>query len=249
MALKGKTAIITGGTKNLGLETAKALAAEGVDLFLQFRSGSPSEIEKVVGELEKSGVKVGTLQTTLNSASDAKNLFAAAKKHFGNKGIDIAINNIGKVVKKPISEITEEEFEESDTANNRLAFYFLAEAGRSVNDNARVVSLVTSLLAAYVPEYGVYQGTKAPVEYYSKAASKEWHERGITSNCVAPGPMDTPFLRGSEKKQDVDWYATVGLGGRLTETKDIVPIVKFLCDEGSWITGQTIYASGGFTAH
>lgn len=249
MGLKGKTALITGGTKNLGYETAKAFAEQGVDLFLQYRSGPSSEADKVVSELEKFGVKVGVLQTALDNASDAKKLFDAAKKYFGSKGIDIAVNNIGKVVKKPIIEISEKEFEESDTANNRQAFYFLAEAGRTVNDNGRVITLVTSLLAAYVAEYGVYQGTKAPVEFYSKAASKEWHSRGITSNCVAPGPMDTPFLHTSEKKQDVDWYSSVGLGGRLTETGDIVPIIKFLADEGSWITGQTIYASGGFTAH
>lgn len=85
-----------------------------------------------------------------------------------------------------------------DIANNKSAFFFIKEAGINLNDNGRIVSIVTSLLAAYTDSYGLYQGTKSGVEYYSKAASKELHGHGISVNCDAPGPMDTPFLYGQE---------------------------------------------------
>lgn len=247
--IKGKTALITGGTKNLGLATAKELARFGANLFLHYHSDpKEGELDAIVKELEASGVKVATYQGSLQKASDLTDLFAAAKKAFPS-GVDIALNNVGQVLKKPIVEVTEEEFDKMDTNNNKVAFFFIKEAGRNVNQNGKIVTIVTSLLAAYTPFYGTYQGTKAGVEYYSKTASKELQEKGISVNCVAPGPMDTPFLYGQETDGDISYYKTVALHQRLTKIEDIVPIVRFLVTEGGWITGQTIYASGGFTAH
>lgn len=248
--VKGKTALITGGTKNLGGETAKELARFGTNLFLHYHSSSDKEkSEKLAKEIESQhSVKVEVYQGALDSAEDLEQLFAAAKKAFP-LGIDIAINNVGMVLKKELTSVTEKEWEKMDSINNKTAFFFLREAGKHVKDNGKIVSLVTSLLAAYTPAYGVYQGTKAPVEYYSKTASKELQSRGISVNCVAPGPMDTPFLYGQETDESVAFFKTCGLHNRLTKLEDIVPIVRFLVTEGGWITGQTIYCSGGFTAH
>ncbi|KAK6462231.1 short-chain dehydrogenase/reductase family protein [Scheffersomyces coipomensis] len=247
--ISGKTALITGGTKNLGGETAKDLASHGVNLFLHYRSNG-EEAAKFQKELQTKypDIKVEIYQGALTKADDVTKLFDAGLKAF-DKGIDFAINNVGKVLKKPIIEITEEEFDEMDLVNNKVALFFLKEAGKKVNDNGRIVSIVTSLLAAYTPFYGIYQGTKAPVEFYAKALSKEVNNRFISVNNVAPGPMDTPFLYGQETDESVAYLKSVGFGQRLTETHDIVPIVRFLVSEGAWVTGQTIFASGGFTAH
>ncbi|GMM36249.1 hypothetical protein DASC09_035740 [Saccharomycopsis crataegensis] len=247
--LKGKTVLITGGTKNLGRETAIEFSKLQANLFIHYRSTPhPTQLEHFADVLSKAGSKVEFYQSDLTSAKDVHKMFSTAKEKFPN-GIDIAINNIGKVLKKPLVEVSEEEFDGMDLVNNKIAFFFIQEAGKSLNENGKIISLVTSLLAAYTPFYSSYQGTKAPVEYYSKAASKELQQKGISVNCIAPGPMDTPFLYGQEKNKDISYYKTMGLHGRLTETHDIVPIIRFLAYEGSWITGQTIYASGGFTAH
>lgn len=246
--IKGKTALITGGTKNLGAETARELARFGANLFLHYHSDPGSELKTFVKELEATGVKVETYQASLQTAEDLTKLFAAAKEKFPS-GIDIAVNNVGQVLKKAITEVSEAEFDKMDTNNNKVAFFFIKEAGKNLNKNGKIVSLVTSLLAAYTPSYGVYQGSKAGVEYYTKTASKEFASNGISVNCVAPGPMDTPFLYGQETDGDITFYKSVALHQRLTKTEDIVPIVRFLVTEGGWITGQTIYASGGFTAH
>lgn len=247
--IKGKTALITGGTKNLGAATAKELAKFGANLFLHYHSDQDkAELAALVKDLEAAGSKVELYQASLQTGDDVEKLFAAAKAKFPS-GIDIAINNVGQVLKKPIVDISDAEFEKMDVNNNKVAFFFIREAGKALNENGKIVSLVTSLLAAYTPFYGVYQGTKAPVEYYTKAASKELSSKGISVNSVAPGPMDTPFLYGQETDDDIKFYKTVGLHQRLTKIEDIVPIVRFLVTEGNWITGQTIYASGGFTAH
>lgn len=249
ISLKGKTTIITGGTKNLGAATAQELARLGSNLFLHYHSNfNKTDQDKFVKELESHGGKAVLYQGNLATAGDVAKLFLEAKKAFPD-GIDIAINNVGKVLKKEITQISEKEFDEIDQINNKVAFFFIQEAGKHLNENGRIVSLVTSLLAAYTPFYGAYQGTKAPVEYYTKTASKELIAKGISVNAVAPGPMDTPFLYGQEKDADIEYYKTVSLHKRLTEVEDIVPIIRFLVTEGLWITGQTIYASGGFTAH
>ncbi|EMG47233.1 ChlADR2 NADPH-dependent aldehyde reductase 2 [Candida maltosa Xu316] len=246
--LAGKTSIVTGGTKNLGATSAKELAKAGSNLFLHYRS-DPETADKFKAELLKEfpGIRVETYQAKLDRAEDLTKLFEAAKKAFP-EGIDIAVNFVGKVVKKPITEVTEAEFDAMDIANNKSAFFFIKEAGLNLKDNGRIVSIVTSLLPAYTEYYGLYQGTKGAVEYYTKAASKELHSRGITVNNVGPGPASSSFLFNSETKESIEFFKTVGLHNRLTLDTDIAPIVRFLVTEGGWITGQTIYASGGFTA-
>lgn len=249
--IKGKVALITGGVNNLGAATAKELARCGASLFLHYHSSKDNDAaEKFKQELQSTfdNVKVELYQGDLDKAADLTKLFDAAKQKFP-QGIDIAVNNVGMVLKKPIKDITEAEFDQMDNINNKTAFFFVKEAAKNVNDNGKIVSLVTSLLAAYTPFYSAYQGNKSGVEYYSKSASKELQSKGISVNCVAPGPMDTPFLYGQETKEDVEFYKTCGLHSRLTKIDDIVPIIRFLVTEGGWITGQTIYCSGGFTAH
>lgn len=248
--IKGKNVIMTGGTKNLGGKTAEELARCGANLFLHYHStGDKANAESFAQELTKSGVKVGLFAGGLDNASDVTKFYSEANKFFGGSGIDIAVNNIGMVLKKPMAEISEEEFESMNVKNNKIAFFFIQEAGKNLNEKGKIVSIVTSLLAAYTPFYSTYQGTKAPVEYYSKSASKELQAKGISVNCVAPGPMDTPFFYPQEAKGDVEFYKTVTIRNRLTEVEDVVPIVRFLVTEGYWITGQTLYCSGGFTAH
>lgn len=245
--MSGKVALITGGTKNLGGATATEFARLGTNLFLHYHSDSSEATKFAKDLLAKSGVQVEVYQGELNGADDVTKMFAAAKKAFP-QGIDIAVNNVGKVLKKPMVETSEAEFDSMDQVNNKIAFFFIKEAGKNLNQGGRIVSLVTSLLAAYTEGYSTYQGNKSGVEYYTKAASKEFHSNGISVNAVAPGPMDTPFLYGQETDDAIGFYKTMGLGGRLTKIEDIVPIIRFLVTEGGWITGQTIFASGGFTA-
>ncbi|EGV64603.1 NAD(P)-binding protein, partial [Yamadazyma tenuis ATCC 10573] len=248
-SIEGKNALITGGTKNLGGETAEELAKYGSNLFLHYHSDEETvSAEEFVESLQEfHGVKAAVFKGPLDEAKDVTRLFTEAEQFFGN-GIDIAINNVGMVLKKPLTEIQPEEWEKMDTVNNKIAFFFIQEAAKRINRGGKIVSIVTSLLAAYCPGYAAYQGTMAPVEYYSKTASKELTLKEVSVNCVAPGPMDTPFFYPQEGEQDVEFYKTMSIKHRLTETTDIVPIIRFLVTEGYWITGQTIFCSGGFTA-
>jgi len=151
------------------------------------------------------------------------------------------------VIKKPFVESTEEEYDKMFAVNSKAAYFFIREAAKNMNDDGKICTIVTSLLAAYTGLYSMYAGAKAPVEHFTRAASKELGPRGISVTAVAPGPMDTPFFYPAESDESVAYHKSASALGGLTNIQDIVPLVRFLVTEGWWITGQTIFANGGYT--
>jgi len=248
MSLQGKTALITGGVKNLGAEIALALAPLGANLALHYNSASSKDdatrLEQKLGqEFPKTKVKV--YQGDLTTEAAVNKLFESAKKDFGK--IDIVVNTVGKVLKKPITEISEAEYDDMFAINSKAAFFILKAASKHVEDGGKIITIVTALLAAFTGFYTSYAGSKAPVEHFTRGVAKELQPRGISVNAVAPGPMDTPFFYPQESPEAVEFHKSQGLGGRLTDVKDIAPLVRFLIAEGGWVTGQTIFANGGYT--
>lgn len=245
-SLQNKTAIITGGNKNLGKETAIDFAERGANLVLHYHSSGDNSAETLADELTKKyNVKVALYQGNLIEESAVKGLFDVADKEFG--GADFAINNVGKVLRKNLEDVTTEEYDSMFEVNTKAAFLFLREAAKRVKEDGSVVMLTTSLLGAYTPGYSLYQGAKSAVHYMVKALSKETTRR-VSFNSVSPGPMDTPFLYGQETPERIGFFKTQSPHNRLTEMNDIVPIIRFLCAEGTWITGQNIFANNGFVA-
>jgi NAD(P)-dependent dehydrogenase (short-subunit alcohol dehydrogenase family) len=105
---------------------------------------------------------------------------------------------------------------------------------------------VISLLAAFTGLYSTYAGAKASVEH-TRAAAKEFGPCGISVNNVTPRPMDTPFFYPAETPDSIAYHKSQSMNGKLTDIKDIVPIIKSLATDGWWITGQTIFANSGYT--
>lgn len=132
-------------------------------------------------------------------------------------------------------------------ANSKSNFFFIQDAAKNLNDGGAIISIVTSLLGAFTGFYSVYQGSKAPVEWFTKAAAKELQPRGIRVNAIAPGPMDTPFFYGQESPEVVAYHKSNGIGGRLTDIKDIAPLVDYLLTD-KWITGQTLFCKSPLTS-
>ena len=250
--IRGKTIIIAGGAKNLGGLLARDLAAQGAAaIAIHYNSeASQRDAGETAAAVEAAGAKAITVQGDLTSAVAVAQLFDKTVAAFGRP--DIAINTVGKVLKKPILAISEAEYDEMSAVNAKSAFFFLKEAGRHLNDHGKVCTIVTSLLGAYTPFYAAYEGTKAPVEHFTRAASKEFGERGISVTAVGPGPMDTPFFYPAEGEDAVAYHRTAAaLSGfsktGLTDIEDVVPFIRFLVSDGWWITGQTILINGGYT--
>ncbi|RQO74834.1 short chain dehydrogenase [Pedobacter sp. KBW06] len=244
--LKEKVVLIAGGAKNLGGLLSLDFAKQGAKVVVHYNSDSTkADAEKTLSEIEAIGAEAIIIQGDLTVPANVTQLFDAAIARFG--GIDIAINTVGMVLKKPFAETTEAEYDTMFGINSKSAYFFLQEAGKKINDHGRICTIVTSLLAAYTGLYSTYAGAKAPVEHFTRAASKEFGERGISVTAVAPGPMDTPFFYGQESPEAVAYHQSASALGGLTNIKDIAPLVEFLVTDGWWITGQTIFANGGYT--
>ena len=250
--IQGKTVLITGGAKNLGGLIARDLAAHGAKAVAihYHNAAAKAEAEATIEAIKRTGAQAVALQGDLTAAAAMATLFKDCVAAIGRP--DIAINTIGKVLKKPILETSEAEFDDMSAVNVKTAFFFLKEAGQHVNDNGKVLTLVTSLLGAYTPFYASYEGTKAAVEHFTRAASKEFGERGISVNAIGPGPMDTPFFYGQESVEAQAYHKTAASLSSfsktgLTDIEDIVPWIRLMVSEGWWMTGQTILVNGGYT--
>ncbi|WP_432525932.1 SDR family oxidoreductase [Serratia sp. BFP-2025] len=251
-SIKGKTVLIAGGAKNLGGLIARDLAEQGAKaVVINYNSAaSKAEAEKTVAAIQAAGAQGVALQADLTRAGAVEKLFADAIAAVGKP--DIAINTVGKVLKKPMVDISEAEYDEMTAVNAKTAFFFLKEAGKHLNDNGKICTLVTSLLGAFTPFYAAYAGTKAPVEHFTRAAAKEFGERGISVTAVGPGPMDTPFFYPAEGADAVAYHKTAAALSPfsktgLTDIEDVVPFIRHLVSDGWWVTGQTILINGGYT--
>jgi NAD(P)-dependent dehydrogenase (short-subunit alcohol dehydrogenase family) len=251
-SIKDKVVLIAGGAKNLGGLIARDLAGHGAKaVAIHYNSvATRADAEATVAAVQKLGAKAIALQADLTSAAAMEKLFADAIAAVGKP--DIAINTVGKVLKKPITEVSEAEYDEMSAVNAKTAFFFLKEAGRNVNDHGKVLTIVTSLLGAFTPFYASYAGTKAPVEHFTRAAAKEFGARGISVVAVGPGPMDTPFFYPAEGADAVAYHKTAAAlspssPSGLTHIEDVVPFIRHLVSDGWWVTGQTILINGGYT--
>lgn len=251
-SIKGKTVLIAGGAKNLGGRIARDLAAQGVRaIAVHYNSAATkADADATVAALKAVGVEAIALQGDLTTATAVDKLFSEVVAAIGRP--DIAINTTGMVIKKPIPDITEEDYDKIFAINSKAAFFFIQSAGKHLNDGGKLCTIVTSLLGAFTGLYSIYAGSKAPVEHFTRAASKEFGPRGISVTAVAPGPMETPFFYGQETPESASYNQNAADLSRFTKTgltdpEDIVPLVRFLVGEGWWITGQTILANGGYT--
>ena len=251
-SIQGKVVLIAGGAKNLGGLLARDLAAHGAKaVAIHYNSAaSKADADATVAAVQKAGARAVALQADLTSAAAMEKLFADAVAAVGRP--DIAINTVGKVLKKAIADISEAEYDEMSAVNAKSAFFFLKEAGKHVNDNGKICTLVSSLLGAFTPFYASYAGTKAPVEHFTRAAAKELGARGISVTAVGPGPMDTPFFYGQECADAQAYHKSAAALSPfsktgLTDIEDVVPFIRHLVSDGWWITGQTILINGGYT--
>jgi NAD(P)-dependent dehydrogenase (short-subunit alcohol dehydrogenase family) len=208
-------------------------------------SATLAPADETVAAVKAAGGDAFAIQGDLTRVSEIVRLFDEAIRRYGH--VDIAVNTVGKVLKKPFVETTEEEYDQMFAINSKVAYFFMQEAGKRLSDGGKIITIVTSLLAAFTGLYSTYAGAKAPVEHFTRAAAKEFGPRRISVNNVAPGPMDTPFFYPAETPETIAYHKSASMTGELTKIEDIVPIVVFLATDGWWITGQTIFANGGYT--
>ncbi|MCF3101246.1 SDR family oxidoreductase [Streptomyces roseoverticillatus] len=246
--LDGKAAIVTGGSANLGKRFATALAQDGADVMVHYNSDAKQDqAEQVAGELRGLGVRAAIRQGDLTRVEEVTGLVDATLKEFGRW--DILVNTAGMIVRKPIADFTENEWDRMFAINAKIPFFLMREAATKMADHGRVLNLITTIVAVTAPTYGGYAGSKSPLEHYTKALAKEIGERGITVNCVAPGPLKTSFFYPAETDENIAWLKSMSINGDIGDPDDVVPVVRFLASpEARWVTAQTVYVNGGLVS-
>jgi 3-oxoacyl-[acyl-carrier protein] reductase len=241
--LKGKVAVVIGGSGDIGSAIAGQLCAGGattVITYLRDREAADSVVTRLASE-------PGAVESAQLDATDAVQVSALFDDVAGRHGhVDIVVHVPGMVVKQWLSEISDDDYSRAVDLNLRTAFNVLRVSGRHLTDSGRCVLVSTSLTGVVPGPYGLYAATKAGVEVMVRATAAEWGARGITVNAVAPGPIDNDFFRGPETAESIAGAGTLSPRGRLGTAADVAPVVGFLVsDAAGWVSGQTLRANGG----
>jgi NAD(P)-dependent dehydrogenase (short-subunit alcohol dehydrogenase family) len=141
---------------------------------------------------------------------------------------------------------TEAEYDQSFAVNAKIPYFLMREAAAQMADHGRIINMVTTQVAVTAATYSAYAGSKAPVEYFTKAFAKEIGGHGVTVNGIAPGPQKTSFFFNAETPETIAWLSGMTITGELGDPRDIVPVMRFLAaPETRWVTAQTVYVNGG----
>src|ERR1700722_19555364 len=236
----GKVAIVTGGSANLGKLFEQSLGSDGANVVVHYNSPRRAEeAQGVVNDLKATGVEAIAHQGDLTSNAEIARLVDATVDRFGQW--DILVNPPGVIIRKPLAETTEEEYDSSFAINAKAPFFLMGQAFTKMADNGRSINMVTTQVAVTAATYSAYAGSKGPVEHFTKAFAKEVGGRGITVNCIAPGPQKTSFLFGAENDETLAWLAGQTISGELGDPIDVVPVMRFLAaPDARWVTAHTV---------
>jgi NAD(P)-dependent dehydrogenase (short-subunit alcohol dehydrogenase family) len=251
MTTETKIAVITGGSRGLGRNTALHLARKGVDVVLTWHSRQ-DEAEAAVAEIETLGRKAVALQLDTGEISGfdafAEKLEAALRETWGRDRFDFLVNNAGTGAYMLFAETTEEEFDHLCSVHLKGVFFLSQRLLPLIADGGRIVMLSSGLARFSAPGFSAYGTMKGGVETLARYMAAELAPRGIAVNAVAPGAIETDFLGGAVR-DNAEMNAQVAAStamGRVGLPDDIGgAISSLLVGEFGWMTGQRIELSGG----
>jgi 3-oxoacyl-[acyl-carrier protein] reductase len=242
--LAGKVAVVTGASKGIGAAIAKQLAAEGAAVVVNYAS-SREGADRVVADITAQGGKALAVQANVSQKADIQRLFAETKKAYGQ--VDVLVNNAGIYEFAPLGQITEEHFRRHFMLNvlgliltTQEALPLFTAPGGSIINIGSVVGTLSPAGSA------VYNATKSAVDGITRTFAKELGPRKIRVNAVNPGPVETEGTHTAGLVDQFQAFAAATPLGRVGQPQDIASVVVFLaCPDSGWITGESIYATGG----
>jgi 3-oxoacyl-[acyl-carrier protein] reductase len=244
--LKDKVAVVTGASKGIGASIAKAFAAEGAAVVVNY-SSSKEDAERVAGEIQQAGGRAITVQGDVAKAADVERIFSETQKAFGK--LDVLVNNAGVYEFSPLNEITEQHFHRLFNTNvlglllttQEAVKHFSAEGGTVINIGSAVSTLSP-------PASAVYTATKSSVDAITHVLAKELGPKKVRVNSINPGMVITEGTQtagfiGSEFQAQLESQTPLG---RIAKPDDIAPVAVFFASADSgWLTGETVTVSGG----
>jgi len=246
--LAGKVALVTGASKGIGAAIAQELASRGAAVAVNY-SGSKAAAEKVVAEIEKAGGKAIAVQANLSDPESAGPLVKTVAEKLGP--IDVLVNNAGVYEFGALEQITPEHFHRQFNLNVLGLLLVTQAAVAQFNAKGGSIINIGSVVGRMsFPNAAVYSATKGAVDSVTVSLSKELGPKGIRVNALNPGLILTEGtheagIAGSDFEKNAAAETPLG---RVGNPKDVATVAAFLAsDDAAWVSGQTLYAAGGFT--
>jgi 3-oxoacyl-[acyl-carrier protein] reductase len=243
--LKGKVAVVTGASKGIGAAIAKALAAEGASVVVNYAS-SKAGADKIVSAITAAGGKAVAVGGDVSKAADAQGIVAAAIKNYGR--LDVLVNNSGVYEFAPLEAVTEDSFHRQFNINVLGLLLVTQAAAKHLGEGASIINIGSGVSRLTPPNSAVYTATKSSVDAITGVLARELGPKKIRVNSINPGMVETEgtvtagFI-GSEFEKALIAQAPLGRTGRVG---DIAPVAVFLAsDDSAWLTGEQLLATGG----
>jgi len=244
--LSGKTAIVVGGSRGIGFAIADGLASAGARIVIANRQAEQGKAAADV--LCGKGLSAISRSVDVTRRPAVERLVAETLAEFG--GLDILVNSAAVIVRKPIEEVTDEEWQTLMDVNLRGAFVCCQVAGREMlkQKRGKIINIASNIAQVLQPLRGLYAVSKAGLAHLTRVLALEWASRGVQVNAIAPAPTITDINRGyfETHPQDLQERLRSIPLGRLGDPRDYVGMAVLLASPASdFITGQIIFVDGG----
>ena len=244
--LSGKVAIVTGGSRGIGFAISEGLASSGAAIVIA--DILTEQGEEAAKKIEAKGFKTKSIPVDVSKRDSVETLVSQTVKDFGH--IDILVNCAGIILRKPIEQVTDEEWNSLMDVNLRGVFLCSQIVGKEMmkQKQGKIINISSNISQVLQPGRGVYAITKAGVSHLTRVMALEWAQYRINVNAIAPAPTMTDLNRKyfEEHPEDLrERVRSIPLG-RLGDPKDYVGMAILLASRASdFITGQTIFVDGG----
>ncbi|WP_072744252.1 3-oxoacyl-[acyl-carrier-protein] reductase [Sporanaerobacter acetigenes] len=242
--LKGKTALITGGSRGIGRAIAIELSKQGANVVITYINNEVNAKE-VIAEVEKSNVRGLAIKADVSNEKDINDMIEIVNNEFGS--VDILVNNAGITKDNLLLRMKLEEWDDVISTNLRGAYLCTKAVARGMlkKKSGKIVNIASVVGISGNAGQGNYSASKAGIIGFTKSIAKELGSRGINVNAVAPGFVETDMTNILNDKIKDEMINGIPLK-RAGKPEDIANVVAFLCSEKSdYITGQVINVDGG----
>jgi len=241
--LAGRVVIITGGTRGIGLASARLLAEDGASVVVSGRDAG--RLDAVTRELEAAGMAILSVAADVAKREDADRLVEAARERFGR--IDVLVNNAGMTRDQLLVRMKDDDWDQVLDTNLRGVFLMTRAVGKVMmrQRSGRMINISSTAGAMGNAGQVNYSAAKAGVIGLTKAAARELAHWNILVNAIAPGLIETDMSAGLPAEARDLLLGQVPLK-RIGDAREVAEVVRFLAGDGAaYITGQTIHVNGG----